>query len=171
MAVGFPAKTTWAAGDVLTSAGVDDLAGTLNLLQKLYTGLYPTLSLEEKLNIVAGSMTGAMNIDAITSAVWYYTSNAAANFTLNFRGDGTNTLNSVLAVGQSLTMMILNTNGATPYYPTAITIDGSAQTPVWSGGTAPAAGNANAIDAYTYTIIKTAATPTYKVLAGAVKFA
>lgn len=33
MAAGFPAKTSWATGDVLTAAGVDDLAGTLNLLK------------------------------------------------------------------------------------------------------------------------------------------
>jgi hypothetical protein len=33
MAVGFPTKANWAAGDVLTAAQMDDLAGTVNLLQ------------------------------------------------------------------------------------------------------------------------------------------
>lgn len=33
MAVGFPTKSNWAAGDVLTAAQMDDLAGTVNLLQ------------------------------------------------------------------------------------------------------------------------------------------
>jgi hypothetical protein len=32
MAVGFPTKANWAAGDVLTASAQDDLAGTLNLL-------------------------------------------------------------------------------------------------------------------------------------------
>jgi hypothetical protein len=32
MAAGLPAKTNWAANDVFTSAGVDELAGTVNLL-------------------------------------------------------------------------------------------------------------------------------------------
>lgn len=32
MAVGFPTKANWAAGDVLTAAQMDDLAGTVNLL-------------------------------------------------------------------------------------------------------------------------------------------
>jgi len=137
----------------------------------LYTGLYPTLSLEETVNIVAAAMTGAISIDVKTSTIWLYTTNASANFTLNFRGDGSTTLASLLAVGQSITVMVLNTNGATPYYPTAFSIDGSAVTPKWSGGTAPAAGNASAIDAYSFTIIKTAVTPTYTVLGGAVKFA
>ena len=170
MAVGFPAKTSWAAGDVLTSAGVDDLAGTLNLLQKLYTGLYSLLSPKETLNIVAAAATGTLNIDVKTSTTWYYTSSAAANFTLNYRGDGTTSLDSLMAVGESLTAVFLNTNGATPYYANVIKIDGTTVTPKWSGGTAPAAGNASAIDGYSFTIIKTAAA-TFTVLAGQVKFA
>ena len=32
MATGFPTKANWAAGDILTSAQMDDLAGTVNLL-------------------------------------------------------------------------------------------------------------------------------------------
>ena len=32
MAVGFPTKSNWSAGDVLTASGMDDLAGTLNYL-------------------------------------------------------------------------------------------------------------------------------------------
>ena len=32
MATGFPTKSNWAAGDVLTAAQMDDLAGTVNLL-------------------------------------------------------------------------------------------------------------------------------------------
>jgi hypothetical protein len=123
-------------------------------------------------NIAAIAATGTVNIDLITSAYWYYTSNASANFTLNFRGNGATTLNSILAVGQSISVVFLNTNGATPYYPTAFQIDGLTVTPKWSSGTAPTSGNASSIDAYSFSIIKTAATPTYTVLAGgAVKFA
>ena len=33
MAVGLPTKSNWAAGDILTAAQMDDLAGTVNLLQ------------------------------------------------------------------------------------------------------------------------------------------
>jgi hypothetical protein len=32
MAIGFPTKANWAAGDVLTASAMDDLAGTVNLL-------------------------------------------------------------------------------------------------------------------------------------------
>ena len=33
MAIGFPTKANWAAGDVLTASAMDDLAGTVNLTQ------------------------------------------------------------------------------------------------------------------------------------------
>lgn len=127
---------------------------------------------EEVVNVVASAATGTINVDLATSAYWFYTTDASANFTLNFRGSSGTTLNSILAVGQSISVVFLNTNGATAYYPTTFQIDGSSITPKWSGGTAPSAGNASSIDAYSFSIIKTAATPTYTVLAGgAVKFA
>jgi hypothetical protein len=127
---------------------------------------------EERTTVTATAATGTVNYDALTQGVLYYTTNASANFTLNFRGSGAATLSSILAVGDALSLVFLNTNGSTAYYPSAFQIDGSSVTPKWSGGTAPAAGNASAIDAYSFTIIKTAATPTYVVLAGgATKFA
>jgi hypothetical protein len=117
-------------------------------------------------------LAGTSPIDVLTAGVWYYTPSSTANFTLNFRGNGSTTLNSILPVNGSITVSVLNTNGSTPYYASAYQIDGSAVTPKWSGGTAPAAGNASAIDAYSFTIIKTAATPTYTVLAaGPIKYA
>lgn len=127
---------------------------------------------EEFTTVSATAATGTINFDLITQGVLYYTTNATANFTLNFRGNGSTTLDSMLSVGDSISAVFMNTNGSTAYYPTTFQIDGSAVTPKWSGGTAPSAGNASSIDAYSFTIIKTAATPTYTVLAGgAVKFA
>jgi hypothetical protein len=74
-----------------------------------------------------------------------------------------------MAVGESLTLVFLNTNGVTPYYNIAVQVDGSAITAKWQGGTAPSAGNASAIDAYVYTIIKTASA-TFTVLASQTQF-
>ena len=125
--------------------------------------------LEEDVNIVASAATGTINFDVSTASVWYYTSNATANHTLNFRYSSGATLSSVLAVGDAITLVWLNTNGATPYYPNVIQIDGSAVTP--KVPTAISSGNASAIDAYSFTIIKTAATPTYTVLETQTKFA
>jgi hypothetical protein len=124
---------------------------------------------EEDVNVVASAATGTINFDVATASVWYYTSNATANHTLNFRYDGSNTLSSKLAVGDAITLVWLNTNGATAYYPNVIQIDGSAVTPKVPA--AISAGNASAIDAYVFTIIKTAATPTYTVLETQTKFA
>lgn len=146
----------------LTSPAINNATETSSLF----------ISPEERTTVTATAATGTVNYDALTQGVLYYTSNASANFTLNFRGNSGTTLNSILAVGDAISLVFLNTNGATAYYPNAFQIDGSAVTPKWSGGTAPSAGNASAIDAYSFTIIKTAATPTYTVLAGgAVKFA
>jgi hypothetical protein len=124
---------------------------------------------EEDVNVVASAATGTINFDVATASVWYYTSNATANHTLNFRYDGSNTLSSKLAVGDAITLVWLNTNGSTAYYPNVIQIDGSAVTP--KVPSAISAGNASAIDAYVFTIIKTAATPTYTVLETQTKFA
>lgn len=125
----------------------------------------------EAANVAAIAANGTTNIDAITSSVWYYTSNATANFTLNIRGNSSTTLSSILATGQAITIIFLNTNGATAYYANAFNIDGSSASIKWTNGTAPSAGNASSIDAYSLTIIKTASTPTYTVLGSLTKFA
>lgn len=124
---------------------------------------------EEDVNVVASAATGTINFDVSTASVWYYTTNATANHTLNFRYSSGATLSSVLAVGDAITLVWLNTNGGTAYYPNVIQIDGSTVTPKVPA--AITAGNINAIDAYTFTIIKTAATPTYTVLETQTKYA
>jgi hypothetical protein len=124
---------------------------------------------EEDVNVVASAATGTINFDVSTASVWYYTSDATANHTLNFRYSSGATLSSALAVGDAITLVWLNTNGATPYYPNTIQIDGTTVTPKVPA--AISAGNASAIDAYSFTIIKTAATPTYTVLETQTKFA
>ena len=109
----------------------------------------------EKATVAATAATGTINYDVITQAVLYFTSNASANYTLNIRGDGSNTLNSIMDTGESITITHLVTQGGTAYYNNAVTIDGSSITPEWQGGTAPSGGNTNSVDVYTYTIFKT----------------
>ena len=126
---------------------------------------------EERMTISATGATGTINFDILTQGVLYYTTNASADWTLNVRGSSGVTLNTALAVGDAVTVAFLATNGSTAYKHSALIIDGSAQTVKWSGGTAPAAGNASAIDAYSFTIIKTGSA-TYTVLgAGPIKYA
>ncbi len=120
---------------------------------------------EETVTISATAATGTIAFDAATQGVLYYTTNASANWTLNVRASGAATLNSVLSTGQSITVAFLVTNGATAYYQTGFQVDGSAVTPKWIGGAAPTSGNANSIDIYTATIIKTGAA-TFTVIEG-----
>jgi len=124
--------------------------------------------LEEDINVVAAAATGTINFEFDTASIWYYTTNATANHTLNFRYSSSVSLNTALATGDSITAVWLNTNGATAYYPSAITIDGNAVTPKVPA--AITAGNASSIDAYSFTIIKTASA-TFTVLETQTKFA
>ena len=66
--------------------------------------------------------------------------------------------------------MWLDTNGVTPYYVTAVQVDGVGQTVKWQNGTAPSAGNASSIDAYVFTVIKTASA-TFTVFGTQTRFA
>ena len=110
-------------------------------------------------------------MDVVTSSVWYYTTGSTSAFTLNIRGNSGTTLNTLMSIGQSLTVAFLNTTGAaTTSYPSSFTIDSGAITPKWVSGSTPSAGNASCIDIYTYTIIKTASA-TFTVLASQVKYA
>jgi hypothetical protein len=143
------------------------------------SGPVPTIALatngtltspKETVEIVAAGSTGTINIDTLTASVELYTGAATADWTINVRGNVSTTLNSTMAVGEQISAVYLNTNTATAYKPTGFTIDGSAVTPKWLGGSAPATGTVNGIDAYVYTIIKTASA-TYTVLASQNKFA
>ena len=106
--------------------------------------------------VTASAPSATTNYDFKTQAVQYYTSNATTNFTVNIRGNASTSLDTVMTTGQFATMVLLVTNGATPYYPDVIQIDGSTVTPKYQGGITITAGNASSIDIYTITIVKTA---------------
>jgi hypothetical protein len=131
-----------------------------------------TSNIIETATISATAATGTINYDVTTQSVLYYTTNASANWTVNFRGSVGTSLNTVMATGESLSVTFLVTQGATAYYNSAIQIDGTATgvTVDWQGGTAPTTGNASSIDSYTYVIIKTGSA-TYLVLATQTRFA
>ena len=159
LAIGTPSDGTVTPAKMSQGGPVWDTFGTQTLQQVL-----------EKITISATAATGTINFDALTQGTLYYTTNASGNFTLNVRGDASNSLNSLMGVGQSITLTFLNTNGATAYYPTAFQIDGNSVTPEWQGGSAPTGGNASSIDAYTLSIIKTA-NATFTALASQARFA
>lgn len=146
-------------GNVTTPSGSFHVGGTTVLQQVL-----------EKNLVSATAANGTVNFDILNQAVVYYTTNAAGNWTMNFRGNNTTTLNNVMYIGQNLTLVFLVTNGSPAYYATAHTIDGISVVPKWQGGSAPSDGSINSIDAYAYSIIKTA-DATFTLLASKTPFA
>jgi hypothetical protein len=124
----------------------------------------------EPTTISATAATGTINYDVATQSIVYYTTNASANWTMNFRANSGATLNSLMATGQTITVTFMATQGATAYYNSAVTIDGSAVTPKWQSGIAPNAGNINSVDTYTYAIIKTG-NAAFTVLASQTRYA
>jgi len=149
---------------ITTNGTTLTLAGTTAALASVLTNA------AEVATVSATAATGTINFDITTQSVLYYTSNASANWTVNFRASSGISLNTVLATGQSVTAAFLVTQGATAYYNNVLQIDGSTVTPKYQGGTAPTAGNASSIDVYVYTIIKTASA-TFTVLASQTRFA
>lgn len=129
------------------------------------------LNAAETVNVVSAAPSSTTNFYVQSGAVQYYKSDATTNWTLNIAFSSGTSLATAMSVGDSITVAMLTTQGSTAYYNSALQIDGNAVTPKWQGGVAPVNGNANGIDSYTYTIIKTAATPTYTVLAAQTRFA
>jgi len=129
-----------------------------------------TSNIAEVDTISATAATGTINYDVTTQSVLYYTTSASGNWTVNFRGSSGTSLDTLMATGESISATFLVTQGATAYYNSAVTIDGSAVTPKWQGGTAPSSGNASSVDCYTYVIQKTGSA-TFAVLASQTKFA
>ena len=125
----------------------------------------------EKVTVTSTATTGITTYDLLTQAVVYRTGNSTGQFTLNFRGSSTTALNTMLSIGDSATAAFLATNTTTAYYTTFVTIDGTSTNVAtkWQGGSAPSSGNSLSIDAYSFTIIKTAAS-TYTVLAAQSQF-
>jgi hypothetical protein len=125
----------------------------------------------EKATASATAATGTIAYDVLTQSVLYYTSNASANWTVNFRGNSTTSMNSFMSTGQSVAGVFAVTNGGTAYYNSSVQVDGttSGVTTIWQGGTAPTAGNASSVDTYTYNIVKTGSA-TYTVFAALTQF-
>jgi len=120
----------------------------------------------EKVNIVNGTSNGNTNIDLLTSSVWLFTSNNTGNFTPNFRGDASTSLDSIMSTGQVIVATIISDNGGSSGYASNMNIDGNGQTEYWSNDATPDdRGGTSGYDVYQYSIIKTGAGNSYLVLA------
>jgi len=161
------------SGPAIDAVGSDsniDLNISPKGIGRVVLGAGKIQQLAEKITNSATAATGTVDYDVITQAVLNYTTDASGNWTLNIRGDGSNTLNSIMDTGESITVAHIVKQGGTAYYNSAVQVDGSGVTPEWQGGAAPTAGNIDSLDVYTYTVIKTG-DATFTVLASQTQFA
>jgi hypothetical protein len=154
--------TTLSASSTVSGSGFSNYA-QVNNYSTFVNGL-------EKVTISATAATGTINYDTDTQSVLYYTSAAVGDWTINFRDSSGATLDSKMATGEAITLVHLVTLTGSEYRNTTVQVDGVGITPEWQGGSAPTEGNANSIDSYTYTIIKTGSAA-FTILAALTQFA
>ena len=157
------------------SATGGDASIDLNITPKgngraTFNGQGKIQSVAEKVTTAAVAATGTVAYDVLTQAVLNYTTDASGNWTLNVRGDGSTSLDSIMDTGESITIAHIVAQTGSAYYNSAFQIDGSSVTPEWQGGSAPTSGNTNSLDVYSYTIIKTGSSA-FTVLAAQTQFA
>ena len=131
-------------------------------------------ALIEKVAITAGKLSDNTNIDLGDGMVHYFTTQESTTSTPNIRINSSTSLNSVMGLGDVITVTLITT-AAAGGYSAQFTIDGDAVSEVWVGGAAPTAGGSSGLDVYGLTIICTHASNTgdngFKVLANVTNLA
>jgi hypothetical protein len=171
VANGGTGATTLAGANIAVFNATNTFTATQTFNGTTATAAVKVLNIAEPANIVAAAPSATQAFYVNSGAVQYYTTNAANNWTVNFAFSSGTSLNTAMAVGDSISVTMMTTQGATAYYNSVVQVDGttSGVTTKWQGS-APTSGNASAIDSYTYVIIKTASA-TYTVIASQTKFA
>ena len=111
----------------------------------------------ERVTVNSSTILGAVsteNINLSDNNVYYYTLFAAGNWSINFRSSSLQSLESFMNVGETLTVAIMTTQGATAFYNTTVQIDGSLVKVFEYGDLPITEGNTSGIDMYTYVIVK-----------------
>ena len=109
------------------------------------------------------TLMGANTTINVAQPLIVFTANSSANSTINFTGL------AGMPVGNTASFTIINPNSANGKYINVYQVDGSATIVKWAGG-APLGGTSANTDIYSFSIIKTSATPTYNVFASVQSF-
>jgi len=142
-----------------TVVGTTSAVGTLTVQQTI-----------EKTNI-AQNIVDNIDFDVLSQTVLFQSAPTIRSWSVNFRGNNAATLDSVLYPGQTVTCVHLVSTSTVSVFCSAVRVDGTQVIPYWQGNAgAPAGGNLNSLDTYTYTIIKVAPA-TFRVLASQTQFA
>ena len=153
-------------GLITARSGINVIAGISTFKGANFNG--GTL-LKEKVKITAGKLSDNLNIDLENGMVHHFTTQETTTAVPNIRVSSSVALNTMMAIGETITLSVITT-AAAGGYSAQWTIDGSAVTEAWNGGSAPSSGGAGGKDFYTLNIIKTA-DATFSVLANVSNFA
>ena len=120
---------------------------------------------KEKTTITTTSVPSTVNFDVKTQAVLFQTGSVGGDWTYNLRGDGSTTLNSLMATGETLTVVGIIAFGSNVHKLGGVQIDGTSSNVLvrYVGGAPSSNVTANAIVTTTMSVIKTA-DATYNVL-------
>jgi hypothetical protein len=152
--------------------GAQGAAGTngVNAVNVVLNSPLESTSLSTTVSLGSTGNTTVPLYVTTNGSFYVWTAQATNNWTFNIASTSSATLNSLLSIGQSITIAAYVNQGGTAYYCLNVNIDGVTQNAFWQGGYAPTAGNANGYDAYAFTIVKTSATPTYTVFASLTRY-
>ena len=101
---------------------------------------------------VAGKLSDNLNIDIADGNIWHYTTTENTTCTPNIRWNSSYSLANKVRAGSVVTLNVITTAAAAGYSANW-TIDGSAVTEEWNGGSAPTSGGAGGYDVYTFTLV------------------
>lgn len=120
---------------------------------------------KEKVSILSTAANGSVQFFTKDQAVVFHNANASGDFPINVRGSSSETLNSLMSIGQVQTGVFITKLGSTGYYCSSISVDGNTPSEIkWVGGAPSSAGTANSINVISFSVIKTA-DATFTVLA------
>ena len=156
-------------GNVTLSSTDDISVGELNSA----TGLNADgFKVEEGTYDSSTGLNGSFNFDLEGGHVREYTSATSGNYFPNFRINSTTGLDTKMDVGDVISATLIVASSS-HYCTNNIFIDGNNAniTKSWVGGSAPSAANGSGFDIYGFTIMKTASTPAYHVIANAISAA
>jgi len=113
--------------------------------------------------------SGTVNTDLDNGHIHKYQGATSGNYGPNFRKNSSTTLNSIMGVGDVVSVIFMAASTTHYLDQTDIQVDGSTSNLDidFIGGAAPSAANGSGFDIYTFTIQKTAATPAYHIIVNA----
>ena len=175
-ATGIITATTFAGALSGTASLASGLTGTPNINVGVATGtsfsgeLHATSLLKEEVNITAGKLSDNTDIYLENGMVHLFTTTETTTSTPNIDYGSTTSIDDVMSIGESVTVVIITTAAAAGYSAN-LQIGTSPFTVEWLGGSAPSTGGSGGYDVYTYNIIKTGNNGSFVILANSVNFA